>query len=195
MDARLVLALALERAAVRAKRLGRLLQQLVAAAKVEERIGVGRLQLCCGAKVLCRLAVPLLLSHDHAELVVVERAGQQREAVPVVADGGRLVGVLTCNGQIKPAGGRPWAGADRLRVAALRLRLPTIALELVAELAQLRDVGLLAVEGAARVQLSRHGRLLALLRRAALHEQRCEEQCAPTACGRRRHMYVIAVEC
>lgn len=68
-------------------------------------------------------------------------------------------------GQVEPAGRGLRARADRSRVAALCLGLAPVALELVAELAQLVGRGLLAVEGAAGEQLGRHGWLLALLGR------------------------------
>ena len=68
-------------------------------------------------------------------------------------------------GKIEPAGRGLRARADRSRVAALCLGLAPVALELVAELAQLVGRGLLAVEGAAGEQLGRHGWLLPLLGR------------------------------
>ena len=108
-------------------------------------------------------------------------ARSQLQAMPVVAYGCALVGILARGSQVEPAGRGLRAGADRARVAALCLELAPVALELVAELAQLVRRSLLAVEGAAGEQLGWHGWLLALLgcRQPAL--QREDEERAVAA--------------
>ena len=107
-------------------------------------------------------------------------ARSQLQAMPVVAYGCALVGILARRSQIEPTGCGLRAGADRSRVAALCLELAPVALELVAELAQLVGGSLLTVEGAAGEQLGGHGWLLPLLgcREAALQRED-EERAVP----------------
>ena len=116
-------------------------------------------------------------------------ARAQLQAVPVVADGCALVGILARGGQVEPAGRGLRAGADRPRVAALCLELAPVALELVAKLAQLVRGCLLAVEGAAGEQLGRHGWLLALFgcRQPALQRENEERAVA----ARSAHSFVV----
>ena len=90
------------------------LEDVVAAAQVEERVGVGRLQLRRRVEVVRRLAVPLALAQDPPSLEAI--IGSMRRGDPIVLP---PIAWWKCSGRCKSLGGS-------LCVCALRLRLSLI---------------------------------------------------------------------